>query len=364
LELNVSVWSDDSVLHLGQCDVMASLAQRAAVTRSGASYEVLIPDVESVIAAERASLANRSTEAASWFDSYHTYAEIRTRLSELAAANPNITTLSTIGTSVQGNPIQAFVISGNKNATRRIVFLGGMHAREWISIPTVLYITEKLLTLYKNDSVVKDIVDKVDFHIIPVVNPDGYLFTWASNRLWRKNRRANAGGSYGVDLNRNFDDHWCGQGSSSTPSSDTYCGTAPFSEPETKAVSDYLKRTGPFNSFIDFHAYGQLILRPYGWTQTLSPDEAELKLVGDTIRSTILAQSAKAYTSQRAIQLYVTTGASDDWAYGAKVAKLVYCIELRDTGSYGFQLPANQIVPTGEENWAGVKYLSNYVATH
>jgi len=229
---------------------------------------------------------------------------------------------------------------------------------------TTLYVTEKILSLYKNDSGIANIVDKINFFIVPVVNPDGYLYTWSTNRLWRKNRRANTGGSFGVDLNRNWDDHWCGQGSSSNPTSDTYCGTAPFSEPETKAVSDFLKANGPFDAFIDFHAYGQLILRPYGWTNNLSPDEAELKLVGDTIRSTILAQSGKAYTSQRAVQLYITTGASDDWAYGAKVAKLVYCIELRDTGSAGFQLPANQIIPTGEENYAGVKYLLDYVIAH
>ena len=92
-------------------------------------------------------------------------------------------------------------------------------------------------------------------------------YAWTTNRLWRKNRRNNGGGVYGVDLNRNWNDHWwhsiiclpnCFEGVEqdllgmrsdfvqepnchlSVPSSDTYRGTAAFSEPESAAVSDYI----------------------------------------------------------------------------------------------------------------------------
>jgi len=201
------------------------------------------------------------------------------------------------------------------------------------------------------------------FYVVPVVNPDGYLYTWqsTSNRLWRKNRRQNAGGTYGVDLNRNWDDHWGGEGSSGTPSSDTYRGTAPFSEPETKAVSAYVLANVPFAGYIDFHSYSQLVLRPYGWTTALPPDSAVQKLVGDQISAQIRANSGKVYTSEPAHQLYFTAGTADDWGYTKARIKLTYTIELRDTGTYGFQLPANQIVPTGQEIWAAMKYYTDYI---
>jgi len=219
--------------------------------------------------------------------------------------------------------------------------------------------------LYATNPTVKSILDKVQFYIIPIVNPDGYLYTWntspSSARLWRKNRRQNQGGSYGVDLNRNWDDHWGGEGSSGTPTSETYRGTAPFSEPETKVTSAFILANGPFAGYIDFHAYGQLILRPYGWTRTLPPDAPVQKAVGDHMSAVIQQVHGVYYTSEPANQLYITSGSSDDWCYGVAKVLLSYTIELRDTGRYGFQLPASQILPTGQESWAAVQYFANYV---
>lgn len=190
------------------------------------------------------------------------------------------------------------------------------------------------------------------------------MYTWgnANQRLWRKNRRLNAGGSYGVDLNRNWDEHWGGEGSSGTPTSDTYRGTAPFSEPESKAVSSYCLANGPFAGAIDYHSYSQLVIRPWGWTTTPIPNDAEVKAVGDTMSARILSVNNVAYTSEAGWELYKTSGGANDWYYGDQ-AKIPYSftIELRDTGTYGFQLPANQIKPTGAENWAAFLYFAQTV---
>ena len=50
--------------------------------------------------------------------------------------------------------------------------------------------------------------------------------------------------------------------------------------------------------------------------------------------------------------LYTASGNSIDYTYGAAGIKYSYSIELRDKGRYGFLLPADQIVPTGEETFA------------
>ncbi|KAI8847890.1 hypothetical protein BC829DRAFT_231388 [Chytridium lagenaria] len=239
----------------------------------------------------------------------------------------------------------------------------GQHAREWIGPATALYQAYKLLTLADSDPVVKSYLQKVQFVITPMQNPDGYVYTFTTNRLWRKNRRLNSGGTYGVDLNRNWDEHWGAAGASSTPSSDTYKGTAPFSEPETKSVSNYILSFPNRLAGIDFHSYSQLVLRSWGWTSTLSKNEAILKKLGDGMSTAIRAISGKTYTSQTGASLYPAAGATDDWMT-TKASMTGYTIELRDTGSYGFQLPASQIIATGDEIWNAMLYFINFTLSN
>jgi len=113
---------------------------------------------------------------------------------------------------------------------------------------------------------------------------------------------------------------------------------------------------------IDFHSYSQLILRPEGWTTTPPPNEAVSRAVADEIRDQIFAVNRVQYTSTPSWDLYFTTGSSTDWTYNQAKIPFSYCIELRDTGTYGFVLPASQIIPTGQENYAAAKFLGSYIA--
>jgi len=359
-DLYVDVWSHESNVIVGvENDMAVSEEQLDALVDAGLEYEVLIQDLEANLSDERKFLENTTANADEWYTAYHRYEDIIVHINEIAKS-ARVTLTPSIGKTVQGRDIPGLVISeGDPTGKKKIFFNGGQHAREWVSPTTVLYITEQLAT--SDDADVKKILEGAVFVIVPIINPDGYSYTWTSNRLWRKNRRQNAGGSFGVDLNRNWNDHWGGEGSSSNPNSDIYHGTAPFSEPETLSVSNFVTKNGPFIGAIDFHSYSQLILRPYGWSRQLPPNDAQAKLVGDTIRATILAVHNQAYTSQPSWALYPTTGSAQDWYYGGAKIPLSYTIELRDTGRYGFQLPANQIIPTAEENWAAVKYFATYI---
>lgn len=365
-KLGLDVWSHDSVIVSGLNDVMVNSAQEEILKKAGLQYEVMIADVEQHLENERASIALLETqELASWYDNYHNLTEIYAHYQQLATtyADTPAKWIPSVGTSYENRSIAGFKF-GNANGKKKIYIEGGQHAREWIGHATVAYITEQLLTDYKTDAAVKNLVDNIEFVVVPVVNVDGYLYTWASNRLWRKNRRANTGGTFGVDLNRNWDDHWGGSGSSGTPSSDTYRGTKPFSEPETTAVSKFYLANGPYDGAIDYHSYSQLILRPYGWTKTLPPNDAEALTVGNGIRDVIKKTSNVTYTSEGSWELYFTDGTAQDWFYSAGKAPLAYTIELRDTGAYGFQLPANQIIPTGNENYQAFKWFANYILTN
>lgn len=101
-----------------------------------------------------------------------------------------------------------------------------MHAREWITSKTTEYIAYTLLTKYASDAAIKAVVDKFDFYITPVVNPDGFVYSQTTDRLWRKNRQTVSGNScVGRDINRNWPYQWSATGGASTdPCSETYKG--------------------------------------------------------------------------------------------------------------------------------------------
>jgi len=352
------VWTNEGTLVQGVNHVRVKNSSLAIIEKFF-DFEIFIEDVGELVDI----VEEHNNLPGAFFDNYRRYAEIVTELKSLNTRFPSLTKfVPSIGKSVEGRDIPAIHVSnlGFKNASvPRIFFEGGQHAREWIGPATVMYQLTQLLENYGKDALVTQFLNTLEFVIVPLSNPDGYEYAWTNERLWRKNRKKNTGGSFGVDLNRNWNSHWGGSGSSNIPTSDTYRGTAAFSEPETKAISDYINSVnlnGNILAAIDFHSYSQLVLRPYGWTQAKCPDELALKILGDGISYEISRNSGKAYTSQRSIDLYITSGTASDWYYEEGIWA-AYTIELRDTGQYGFVLPPAQIIPTGNEIWASMKYF-------
>jgi len=368
------VWSNDGTLLLGSNDVRVNKPMADAIDRlllpTGKMIDDLQQAVENFRAENEMALGKKQAKFrfdASWFDAYHRYADIVAFMVDLAKTYPHLAVyIPSIGKSVEGRNIPALRLNASYNGaqTKRIWFNGGQHAREWIGPATVLYVTNQLLSLYGKDTKVTAFLQECEFNIVPLMNPDGYEYAWTNDRLWRKNRRQNNDLSYGVDLNRNWDVHWGGEGSSSIPRSDTYHGTAPFSEPETRSISSYLLSLPNTLAGIDFHSYSQLILRPYGWTDADCPDEKALKTIGDGVSAAIKSVHGQVYTSEKSIDLYITTGTASDWFYSSAIWG-AYTIELRDTGRYGFLLPASEIIPTGEEIWNSMIYfIQTVLDTH
>ncbi|MEW6199966.1 MAG: M14 family zinc carboxypeptidase [Planctomycetota bacterium] len=353
---------------VGLVDFVVSPQALAGLDALGVSYKVLNDDIQKDIDAERARLAAApevDPRDRGWFDDYKTNDQILQFIDAWTATYPNLVSAKyQIGTSWEGRPIYAVTITGpvgNPSAKPGICFNGTCHAREWISPMTVLYSMDRLLREYATDPEVRNLLDKLTFYVCVVTNPDGYLYSWSTNRLWRKTRRNNGDGSYGVDWNRNFAKGWGGSGSSGTPSSDTYRGTAPFSEPETQAFRDYVLAHPNIRAHIDFHSYSQLVMWPFGYAslEPPEPDRTAMRTLGTDMTTAIYSVHQVTYTPQACYQLYLASGVSIDWVYDATGA-FSWTIELRDTGEYGFQLPANQIIPTGEEIYAAVRVLCDY----
>lgn len=88
-------------------------------------------------------------------------------------------------------------------------------------------------------------------------------------------------------------------------------------------------------------------------------DHQELERVAKEAAAAIRNVGGKVYTTGPAgSTLYPAAGGSDDWAKGDLKFKYSYTIELRDEGRYGFMLPANQIIPSGEEALAFARVIA------
>ncbi len=297
-------------------------------------------------------------EAADYRNEYFTADQILAFFDGLVAEEPDFVKKVQIGLSINAEPIYAykFLSPASTRTPNNVILQGLIHAREWISGSCVMHIGRQLLDEMRNPTEQRLTGNKAVW-IVPIVNPDGYRYTWTNNRNWRKNRRANAGGSFGVDLNRNYSVGWgLSSGSSGNPSSGTYRGTAPFSEPETSAIDNLASGLDRIGGFLDIHSYGQLILYP--WSYTTDPPANLTFVAGVSARiKSAMQQFGMTYTAgQTSTTLYLASGTSKDYAYG-EYDSLSWTFEMRDTGQNGFVLPTTQITPTQDEAWAGFKTM-------
>ncbi|KAF9198652.1 hypothetical protein BGZ49_000463 [Haplosporangium sp. Z 27] len=284
--------------------------------------------------------------ASTWFQGYHTYADHQTWLSTQISSNSGKASSFSAGNSYQGRPQAGIKIGTGPN---HIVVHGTQHSREWISTMVTEYLISQLLD--GTDSRVAGYLTKYTFHIIPIMNPDGFVITQSSNRMHRKNAQSN-GGCLGTDTNRNWGYKWNTGGSSTDPCADDYMGPSAFSSPEATNIANYLKSLPKVVSYIDFHSYSQLWMVPYGYTGTRPATYTYMAGLATKAAAALKAVYGTSFTTGDIYHtIYPASGSSADYAYSVGVAA-PFAVELRDTGRYGFSLPASQITPSCVETWA------------
>jgi carboxypeptidase T len=286
---------------------------------------------------------------------YHSAASLEQDLRQLADSQPEIVELREIGRSVENRPIWALRIGERRGSTRKALFLGCHHAREWLAVE-VPYQLAAYLVEHANQPPVQQWLSQGEIWVAPMVNPDGHEYSRTQERLWRKNRRRNQDGSFGVDPNRNYGYMWGTLNintSSHVPSDETYVGRHAFSEPETRAVRDLIARE-LFRGVITYHSYSQLILYPWGYTSRPITDPTDRDLMvtlAQRMQTLIRNVHDTTYTPQQSSQLYPTAGDTTDWTYGVyQIPSFTIELRPRTQGEGGFILPPEQIQPTWEEN--------------
>lgn len=306
---------------------------------------------------------------------YYTFGEAMAQLDSMKVKFPNlITSKVQIGTTIENRPIYMVKISDNPDMEEEepeVLYTAMHHAREPGGMMTVIYYMYYLLENYATNPSVKYLVDNRQMYFVPVVNPDGYEYNRGTNPngggMWRKNRKNN-GGSYGIDLNRNYgpQTYWNAPngGSSTSPSSDTYRGTAPFSEPETQALRDFVNGRR-FRTALNYHTYSNLLIYPYGALSRETPDSLIFREFAFEMTQ------FNGYSPGTDMQTvgYSTRGNSDDFMYDGDLTtrgKVLAMTPEVGTDTDGFWPPQSRIYPHVQENlfpnlyyaWAAGDYVS------
>ncbi len=291
---------------------------------------------------------------------FYTFNEVVAHLDTMRLLYPNLITAKvSIGNSIENKPIWMVKISDNPDIIEnepQVMYTALMHAREPQGMMTLMYYMYYLLERYGIDPEATYLINNREMYFIPVLNPDGYEYNRSTNPtgggMWRKNRRNN-GSSFGVDLNRNYGpyEYWNAPngGSSTTPSSDTYRGTAPFSEPEDARMRDFLL-TKKIKAALNYHTFGNLLIYPYGALVRETPDS----LIYREYARDMTAFNGYVYGTDQQTVGYATRGNSDDYMYDGEPfsirGKIFAMTPEVGSSSDGFWPSRSRIFPLAQEN--------------
>jgi PKD repeat protein len=344
------------------------------------NIEILIPDVvsyyEQILAEPATSTSNHNASCAgagatgtnpyinpvtpSHFNlgtmgGYLKYNEMLAELDEMAATYPSLITVKAPISNFlthQNRPLYYVRISDNPTVDEgepKVLYTAIHHAREPMALMETIFYMWYLLENYGTNDEVTYLVNNLQLYFVPCINPDGYVYNETTNPngggMWRKNRRNNGGGVFGVDLNRNYSYGWGTTGTSNNTNNDTYCGPSAFSEPETQAMR-WLVQNNDFITAFNAHTYAEEILFPIGTTTAeFAPhhnwfqDESNHQV------------QYNGYSAIKSSALYPASGDSDDYMYKVDIGVGQKDTVFAHTPEVGtaFWQPSNQIIPTSAE---------------
>ncbi len=363
--------SIDHASHLrdGGVEFAAGPDERATLRRLGVPYRVVIDDLETFYASRLTTAPEAGGPYGTWLvppfasggmGGYYTFAQVESVLDQIATAYPSIVTpKASIGTTGEGRQLWMIKISDNAGVDEgepEVRFDAMHHAREPEAMQATLWLALWLCVQYGTDPLATYLVNEREIFFIPCVNPDGYVYNQSTNPggggMWRKNRRVNGGGTFGVDPNRNWPEKWGfdNTGSSPTSSSETYRGTAPSSEPEIAAMIAFCTQRN-FSTSNSVHTYSNLWMHPYGYAVLNPANNAhylEVSALSTEVNQYLIGPIGPT--------LYLANGVAVDWDHNVR-GTMSWTTEI-GSDTDGFWPPTSRIIPLAEENLLGFQRLA------
>ncbi|XP_042570010.1 carboxypeptidase B-like [Cyprinus carpio] len=362
-KIKVDFWKPDSpdLVTIGMnVDIHVPAAQLDMVftilQQSGMEVKVMFENLQEAVETQ---MDNKMATKAHDYTKYNNWATINDWVISISSANADLISRQVIGNTYEGRPMHLLQIGKKTGSAKPAIFMDcGFHAREWITHAFCQWFIKEVHTSYGSDPEMTNLLDRMDFFVLPVFNIDGYEYTWTKDRMWRKTRSRNSGSScIGTDPNRNFDAGWCTTGASSNPCSETYCGSSIESEIESKNLANFIRSNKSIiKSYLTIHSYSQMLLFPYSYKYDLAAHHSELLSVSQGAIAALRSLYGTRYTSGPGAVTICEYKESKKSS-----VKYSYTFELRDEGRYGFLLPESQIKPTCEETMLAVKYIANHV---
>jgi carboxypeptidase A4 len=329
-------------------------------------FTTMIQDVQKLIeendalakSVVRAKPSSNKAYELDW-DDYYDHDILNQFLDAQAAANDWAEVIN-IGQSYEGRDMNVLAITKAGPGAPNVWLEAGIHAREWIAPAVATFLMRELV---ENYAAHPDYIDKLNWYLLPSANPDGYQYSRDEDRMWRKTRSPTGSifGCKGVDPNRNWGFHWGESGVSNDKCSDIYPGPNAFSEIEMMNIKNFVESLAPVPVLGHcFHSYSQLWLWPYGYAyDAYPPNREEVEQLAIDASDALYKVHGTIFDPINSAELYPAAGASDDWYKGSLGTRFAFTTELRDTGRHGFILPAKEIIPSGEEMWAGFEVVIN-----
>lgn len=354
---------------------------------NGINYEILISDVVQFLH-QNHKMASSHCESASntttlitpenfefgSLSGYYSHQEMLEQLDSMRTLYPNLITVKDslpevdgISTSHENRPIWMVKVSNNADVFENepeMIYTALHHAREPGSLTQMIFYLWYLLENYGDDDQVTAILNHTELYFVPMLNPDGYVYNESTNPngggFWRKNRRDNGDGSFGVDLNRNYSYEWGfdNTGSSTDPNSDLYRGPSAGSEPEIKLITNFVDNHN-FKFALNYHTFGGLLIYPWGYSDSLTQDSLEFIAFGEHL------VSKNGYTKGTGTETvgYSANGNSDDWYYGDTNARSAIYSMTPEAGN-AFWPAQNEIIPFCNDNLYPNLWMASYLLNY
>lgn len=287
---------------------------------------------------------------------FYTLEEVYAKLDSLHARHPELVSARMPTGSLlthEGRTQYMVKISDNVSvdeAEPNVLYTALQHAREPNGMMSVVFYMQWLMENYGTDPRATYVVDRCQLYFVPVANPDGYAYNQATNPggggMWRKNRSSNAGGSRGVDLNRNWPFEWGydNLGSSGSGFSDVFRGSGPASEPEIANLVA-LSTERNFRMALNYHSFGNYLIQPWGYANVLNADQS----LFTKAQNRMTADNGYLAGTSFATVGYAANGVSDDWFYGEQMLKDKTFAWSPEVGTWFWPSPA-EIAPQAQGN--------------